>query len=386
MSHFTVLVVVRDAESPEHAEAQLDDLLEPFNENLEVAPFVSWVDSTDRAVALFRENPDLCDGEQGPSMPFDAIGEGNLEAWIEWQRQAVGGYHASDANVGVYDAESNRFGYMSTFNTDAQWDWWALGGRWHGFFQVKPGVRVGAEPVPEWRKALARHTESHEGSAGMEPVNDSHHAILGLSGVGGDDPSENFTGRADLARKGDIDFAAMRDLAGHRAEAQYDAFERATAGIEVATRWNDLVKFHLVEANVDPEASPQDLADDPALDERRKVAINAARESFRSHPWVQALTQHNLEPFMEDLHDFWCVHDGGREAFVRRARDGAVQTHAVLLDGTWHEQGSMVANIVLGWFGMVHNEKDPSLWAREYTRLLDNLPDDCWLAVVDCHI
>jgi len=40
----------------------------------------------------------------------------------------------------------------------------------------------------------------------------------------------------------------------------------------------------------------------------------------------------------------------------------------------------------MGWFGCVSGEKDRDGWDRDFNAMLDALPDDTWLTVVDCHI
>lgn len=51
---------------------------------------------------------------------------------------------------------------------------------------------------------------------------------------------------------------------------------------------------------------------------------------------------------------------------------------AYLIDGKWIEQGEM------GWWGAVHNEDDN--WATTSQKILDEIPDDHYLTIVDCHI
>ncbi len=53
---------------------------------------------------------------------------------------------------------------------------------------------------------------------------------------------------------------------------------------------------------------------------------------------------------------------------------------AIVKDGEWHERGEM------GWWCSVANEKDLDVWKIEVRSLLENLPGDTLLTVVDCHI
>jgi len=51
---------------------------------------------------------------------------------------------------------------------------------------------------------------------------------------------------------------------------------------------------------------------------------------------------------------------------------------AFLIDGRWSENGKM------GWWGAVHDEKQG--WAETFLKLVDQVPDDWYLTVIDCHI
>lgn len=69
-----------------------------------------------------------------------------------------------------------------------------------------------------------------------------------------------------------------------------------------------------------------------------------------------------------------------REQHIQNARNGAIATFAVLKDGKWYERGSM------GWWGCVADEKNKEEWYNEFSSLIDSLPDDTLLTIVDCHI
>lgn len=370
MSHSTVLVVVRDARSAVDAEAQLDDLLTPFNENLDVEEYEVKVGDMEvgRATLFFRENPKHCDGVSGPAKPFDEfVTDGNLEAWVEWNRQAVGAYEGNHPDRGTFDATTDEYGYMSTWNQDGRWDWWTLGGRWHGFFQLKPGVSVGARHLPFDLPPVGGSGRGR-GEKTIPGIKHETTAILGPGGTFGDSAEENFEGRADLARKGDIDFEAMRMLAAQTAEGLYDRFEEATKGLAVPPTWRDhLNACHLRHG---PLGSALD-------NELRANVLNEARASFAEMPWNRALREAGLEEWFGESRERWCVDSGGRPTFVTRARTDATATAALLIDGNWIEQG-------LGWFEIA-NKKDGDEWAAQQARVLDSLPDDAYLAIVDIH-
>ncbi len=63
-----------------------------------------------------------------------------------------------------------------------------------------------------------------------------------------------------------------------------------------------------------------------------------------------------------------------------KERPNDTATFAVLKDGEWYEKGEM------GWWCMVKDEKSNDAWDREFKKLLDSIPDDEFLTMVDCHI
>ena len=384
MSHFTVTAVIRNATSPADAFGKLHEVLAPFDENMTIDPYVEWLtdEEVGSAVDFFRRNPEHCTSEEGPTKPFEEfVSEGNLEAWREWTRQAVGAYHSYGVDGGVYDAESDRYGRMSTYNPQSKWDWWALGGRWHGFYQLKPGITIGSEPVPAWRTALGDRTLGEK----QIPEYASQQAILGGGGTFGDSPTENFEGRADLARKGDIDFAGARTLAEQKAALIFDEYEKVTKGIMPPPAWKEVVAQAYRDAGIDPDMEFTDFMPEEEDIERRRKAwrdiLNEARQEYHNHPWIAALRDAQLLDFMGSPHDdFYVGHDDARERYIRHAGENTVTTFAILDNGEWHERGSM------GWFGIVTDEEDPDAWNHQFWTHIQNLPDDVYLAVVDCHI
>src|SRR5689334_6967168 len=105
--HHVALVVVRGSNLAE-AINNVDRAMAPYDENLEVPTYTKWLNDEEvgQAVDFYRSNPSLCGGD-GPLRPFEEfVGEGDLDAWHEWTRAAVGGYNASDSSQGVYDREN----------------------------------------------------------------------------------------------------------------------------------------------------------------------------------------------------------------------------------------------------------------------------------------
>lgn len=352
MSHSTVLVVVRNADDVTEAEACAETLLAPFDEGVQVPPYPRW-ESPESVQSVVTSS--------SISVPLN-VGlrpdEKDTEALAEWTRKAVGFWFANNPDAGVREGE--KFGVKSTYNPQSKWDWYVLGGRWRGFFQVKEKVIVGHKSEDE--RMVPRHDAASEQ---IEQVTSETQALIGRLPSYGDGEGTNYEGRADLARKGDIDFEVMRTLAGVRADAQYDEFEKATAGLEVPPTWDEIRDKHGAK-----DFQQEDFSE----------RVESARSEFRNFPWVRALDEARLSPFFGDTHEHWKVNQGGRAAYVSEAVKDAFSTFAILLDGQWHERGDV------GWFGIVSDEMDGEDWSRHADSLLNSLPDDAWLAVYDLHI
>lgn len=254
-------------------------------------------------------------------------------------------YHGLDENIVSDEADVDRkgrhkYGFavvkdgklikaVARTNPNAKWDWYSLGGRWAGFFKMKNGCR-------------------------------------GVSGSPGILTERAKPGYADQARKGDIDFEGMRDEAERAARDKYFAVEKLFGGEipRLETSWEELLEI---------------------------TGISKARDIFWAQPAHKKLLEvrdrlaKSGDPADRDLRDLaFCLNLSDYQCsvgeFAQRARDGAISSFAVVKDGKWYERGQM------GWWGVVHNEQDKDKWNREVTGLLEDLPEDTILTVVDCHI
>jgi hypothetical protein len=152
----------------------------------------------------------------------------------------------------------------------------------------------------------------------------------------------------DQARKGDVDFESMRAAAAARAGERWDAVHAIIAGRSWQT-WDALREQH------------------PDIDD--------ARKAYRGQEVVIDVGRDKRFVF-DGPDEFACT----RDSYVERARLHALSTFAVVKDGQWYERGSM------GWWCAVTDEKDHDEWSRQFAALLDELPDETLISVVDCHI
>ena len=100
MSHYTVAVFHRK-------DQDIEELLAPYSENLEVEPYISFTkqEAIDYARKHYQDTEDKTDGEC-------------------WQMVADGSQTDADGNI------------YSTYNPKSKWDWWTEGGRWCGMLKT----------------------------------------------------------------------------------------------------------------------------------------------------------------------------------------------------------------------------------------------------------
>ena len=108
-------------------------------------------------------------------------------------------------------------------------------------------------------------------------------------------------------------------------------------------------------------------------------------QTVQSYTMDQARVDYNAQPAIQEYnkHGFYwgCpVEDFGfdREIYIKKMRASALITYAIVHDGHWLSCGDM------GWWGMSSNETDD--WEQKASELLDSLPPDTLVTIVDCHI
>lgn len=287
MSHFPVLVIGDD----------VDEQLAPYDENLETAPRREHLDPESVARMATHYTIDPTD------LPALAA---KMEDW----RGVPGGVD----DHGLYA--------LTTYNRDAKWDWYEVGGRWSGFLKLKPGA------APARRRSAFDETPATP------------------------------DGFADIARKGEVDVEGMRDAAEGEARETWRLYAAAIAGTPGAVPWSAFVArieegtLLLEDARLAYGAQPRVRAFDAAKELQARLGWPASLDRF---PETEA-------------------------EYLARARALAMTTFAYVRHGEWCERGDM------GWWAIVSNEKDPDAWAAEFAAMLDSVPDDTLLTVVDCHI
>ena len=159
MSHFTVYVFTnRDGKT-------VEDLLAPYDENIECAPYIQYT----KAQAIVHVREDIEDYKHSSYyIEFMADPESYREKhkdhpdhlnylenvypnklkWSDEQcYESMRDYYDDD----MVDEEGNLY---STYNPNSKWDWYEVGGRWHGGLVTKEGNTTNKGYVSEidWEK------------------------------------------------------------------------------------------------------------------------------------------------------------------------------------------------------------------------------------------
>jgi hypothetical protein len=288
--------------------------------------------------------------------------------------------------------EEGRYGYWE--NPNAKWDWWKVGGRWNGFFKLKKKLKL-VDPdgisndlgfskgeienflnmAKNDRDKFLKIIDKY-GSKSMEIKETIFRLLeenyadgdLGSPGVFGNDKSKDYEGRADSALKRDIDLEFMENEAAEKSKDRYETIEKFYGKIpKVEKLWKDLFEQY----------------------EKGEITYQEARKGYHSQKAVklkESLTEGLIEDkFSKETISFIRWHDLedyqlSKDEYVERARKNCLTTFAVLKDGKWYEKGE------LGWWGCVSNEKDEEEWANQFYHLINTIPEDTLLTVVDCHI
>ena len=248
-----------------------------------------------------------------------------IKSFEDW----VGDYHGAKE---IPD-KPGCFGRFT--NPNARWDWWAIGGRYSGRFQAKPG-------------AAGSQGESR-GVFQDEPL-----------------PEHQF----DQIKLGDMD---VEKMLAQRVSWFTEDYERAQADYK--------------KANPDTEKTMEQ-----ALGEWGRV-IRACRKSWDALPeetrppfWTH-IDNEGARPLSKSLgfgaSSLWGDEDVPEEPSLEKYLEqvkSPLSALVVVKDGEWFEKGKM------GWWGVCHDEKKDEDWNSQFADLIANLPETAWLSMVDCHI
>jgi hypothetical protein len=348
MSHFSVLLVIEDIvpNTPGGIQARVESEMAPFMENCCGEPdkiYMKFYDEEDEYRKEYEEEgremvvmPDgrllhTWDKEFSVTKTDGIFGPGSHKVPEHLPKRMVP-YKESFSTFEEFvrewhgrkerDETYNRFGYWQ--NPNAKWDWYEIGGRWAGFFKMKPG---------------------RQGGLGSQ---------YNFSGE-----LEKSSDLADVCLKSAIDFKSMRKEARDNAAKVYDAVHEAIKGTPEPELWVSV------------------------LEKYPKEEIDTARKEYHDQPRVKAFSKFSGSKEGSEMLGFFSNVENfnmPREQYLANASNHVGVPFALIRHGKWYEQGRM------GWWGMVADEKDPETWNSMVSKLMDELADTTLLVVIDCHI
>lgn len=225
-----------------------------------------------------------------------------------------------------YDPETDRLYSDSTYNPESKWDWWVIGGRWSGYFNVAQGAN---------RAELINGDGSAFGTRNTNVM------------------------KCDGGTKRNLDLDAMRDEKGAEVGIAYDTYHELVDHLPEANSW----KYFCSRVDAQPG-----------------YTFTQARRDYGAQARVRVVKDTEFDAFMGP--DAIEEYAKPRKLLVEQARARAVPGYAVLThEGKWMAPGDM------GWFGMSSESESETMGYLEVANAyLDSLSDDTWLVQVDCHI
>jgi len=322
MSHYSVTVVCK---SPD----DLEQMLAPYDENIETESYWEPFYDADKAGTVAEYVEYVRSVYADPEVEY-----------ADWQQTRLLGTPLERATaeqlLTAWTSQRLRDGehgieVESTYNPHSKWDYWRIGGRWSGFYPIKE----------EHGDALQVLRPSMHWEFEREP------------------DSSRFDGtKADGGPKHMLDLDAKTRASVARAQD------------EVAEARQRLVDAGLPMTSIPWPGTGHDT--------------NDAREQFWQQPAVALLhdiRDHDSGLFMMNGPDLAGLL-GDPERWVQRAARRAYATYAMCTPEGWIAPGEM------GWWGSSSDQEDDrreTYWQR-FTKIVEAVPDDWYLIVVDCHI
>jgi len=142
MSHYTVAIFTKDFDQ------DIDAMLAPYDESITEAPYVSQ--TKDDLIKRERDRMQLSFENRYAEWTKDKAGyeaKCRNPEHIDYLRQLPELMKRSDEElyaeaIKYYDEEDITAdgGVLSTYNRNSKWDWYVVGGRWHGMLLLKEGA------------------------------------------------------------------------------------------------------------------------------------------------------------------------------------------------------------------------------------------------------
>jgi hypothetical protein len=289
MSHFSVIVIVSNATDADDAISKAEEKLEPYSCHREVAPRMVGFLSFETYYNTLNEINDFKD-EGYAMINFESPDTREAEILTEELGE----------EIRIID---DKYARISTYNPEARWDWYELGGRFENLI-----------------------------------------------------PSKLFSKGVNVSRKQDIDLEGTKQIALAKALLDYEKFEEITAKFIPGPTFEEIF----------------DGISDTLPEVTRKRAAGA---QYREDPWVKEVSKMLGRTFL-DVHAYFFVNDGGKDAYLENAVNGYWAPFALLSgDDEWFETGR----------GYLASSTDAE-WNTLFAEQVEHADDDSWFLVYDLHI
>lgn len=429
MSHFTVIIF--GAKTQEEVEKKLWSYweLDLPEEELKKDPRAKFIDKTDEVEKrIFEESEFVITPDGRVLRPWDnelrvpnTIGMSSTSHYVpEGYKKTTlpfteyikskynNNYKAFIENWFDYvqDPETGAWGYYA--NPNAKWDWYTIGGRWRGYFPIKlkSSSVIGEGKIVEIAdQKLINTFLSKTGyslgeldnivslflkagySNSFKKIFDNldleckeilteilrqlfvDGPMLGeISWTNREKPSIQFVGYTDIVQKKHVDVDRARRKFARYAEDARSVFEPLLKKYPDTLSWKMVLeKFGVSDKNLSK--------------------IDDARGFFRNQPLVSTIRSNDewdkkygfdVSDYLEDILDE-C--EGDFDKYIELVSSRALVPFAFIdLNGEWHERGEM------GYWAFVSNEKKESEWQQEFWNVWNEVDDETWMTLVDCHI
>lgn len=330
MSHYLVLVVGDNVE----------EQLAPYDENLKVKPFLNEemkpakiIEAIKRAIKkkYYEDETEIL------QRWIDFYEEKGWEALMKKHRHYINKVFM-ESWYGELIAPDGKV--YSTYNKNAKWDWYQIGGRWADCLRLKrrepteediekiEAIGLTFEEVEKIAEKIKNNEDIGGDRKNLPALKLYYQAIYPKGGLG--EPSllfDNFTrspGRCDIAKKGDIDTESKET-------------ELKETAAELWEKWQ--------------EVKEKD-------EDTRKKFLTESLGFLHTKRDVELLNTMTKDEYTE-CHGTWAP-------------------YALLWNDTWYSRGDM------GWWGISYNEENQ--WKGTFKELWNQIPDDETITAVDCHI
>lgn len=361
MSHFTVVVAVKNPDD-------LEKVMAPYDEDLEVEPYREYETDPIGEYWVYRMLVRAAKDQQGclggdhsdcPGVkPYDPNGPGwsseSSRQTCEQQAAEIAKhakiFHAmsqpiswqeivkisrelwpDDDDHPEYDAEVDNIYTTTTRNPEGKWDYWRVGGRWGGYFRYKEGCEDQVKDfTPE--------------------------------GNGYDSPKEFDPRSCNGGPKGALDLDALRQAKVTEFLDRVREFEAIVAGTPEALPWKHFYDRMQAEESYAAQQAREDYNTQP-----RVMRIHGVESDFR-------YASDAIGRFQLDAREL--------KIATEKARAAAVPGYAtVTLEGKWMAPGEM------GWFGTSTESESEQIGYWEVANAyIESLPDEVYLIALDCHV